>query len=236
MRKAIKGRLFALTRGNGHGHVFVIEIAEEDVIIPLDILATIPRASPEVGWNRLCISTLALCWIIVLIAVGGMVEDTWILLLIGGVGMLQNVWVAGRPRKSEEHGIPLIPDGDVKRSSNSEEVLHDAEARLPGLGLALLEFFFPAGARRDHHWNEIRKSLDESKAAYQELKAQNPDANKVQNQGPVHWKDDAHPKDKLIFRNKGGRFLYHMEPEREPTPRVPANAPPGTPDAHGNNS
>ena len=203
--KARKGRAFALTRGNGHGHVFVITIEGDRVVTPFDLLATIPRAHPEPRSRRLSIGILAVCWIVVLIAVGGMDDDTWILLLIGGVGMLQNVWVAGRTRLPEEHGIPLEHYETVQRDRGVESVLNDAEKKLPGLGLALLEHFFPAGVNHDHHWNEVRRNLEESKAAKRAAFAQSQG-------GPDQWKHDDHPKDILVFKNKAGRYLCSKEP------------------------
>jgi hypothetical protein len=209
--KARPGRTFALTRGNGHGHVFVITIEGEQgkrVVVPFDLLATIPRANPEPGshgrWRRFSIGILALCWVVVLIAVGGMEKDTWMLLLIGGVGMLQNVWVAGRTRNPCEHGIPLEYDDKVERERGVEAVLDDAEKKLPGLGLALLEHFFPAGVNHDHHWNVMRKKLEEFKDEKARVNAQN-----QKDKDPDRWKSDDQAGEMLIFKNKAGRYLYH---------------------------
>jgi hypothetical protein len=204
--KAKEGRVFALTRGNGHGHVFVITV-KGDGVTPFDLLATVPRANLEPGshgrWRRLTIGILALCWIIVLIAVGGMEQDTWILLLIGGVGMVQNVWVAGRTRSPREHGIPLTEDRpkDKAKPRGVEAVLNEAEDASPGLGLALLEHFFPAGVNHDHHWNVRRKNLEESKKKVN-----------VQNQEQDQWTPDEHPEEILIFNNKAGRYLKNQQP------------------------
>jgi hypothetical protein len=98
---------YAITRGNGHPHVFVIKPGEgpNDPGLNLEDLAgSISKADRS---TRVKTFVLASFWIVFLIAAGGSKDDTWFLLGVGVLGMIQNVWEAGRHRPSPSHGIPL---------------------------------------------------------------------------------------------------------------------------------
>ena len=135
---------YILTRGNGHGHAFVIRISQGDKFINFDDFA-ITRTRDS--WlTRGATVILSIFWIVLLITVAGMKEDTWFLLLVGLIGMFQNVWVAGSMRSSDGHGIPLKLVGYFD-TPKVEPALKAAEELYPGVGLALIQLFFPAGLR-----------------------------------------------------------------------------------------
>ncbi len=146
MTEAAKDTTFIITRGNSHPYVFVIHSGPGNRTLNLEHLAI----SRRIGVNnalKYASATLATCWIMLLIAIGGLAHDTWFLLGVGGIGMFHNVWVAGRERTTAAHGIPLDTDAPVlvnDREGNVMDGLKLAEQKEPGLGLALLKVFFPA--------------------------------------------------------------------------------------------
>ncbi len=164
---------YAITRGNGHRHVFIIKPGIQDNStgkypgLHLDDLAGAVRKADN--WTRIKSVILAVIWIWYLIMAGGLKENTWFLLIVGMLGMVQNVYVAGRHQRSKDHGIPLELgytyglkrlnkaekiDG-LKTKKNNEDVfnmtpprkamlvLMDVELDYPKIGQALIREFFP---------------------------------------------------------------------------------------------
>ncbi|KAI0597006.1 hypothetical protein F4775DRAFT_271755 [Biscogniauxia sp. FL1348] len=164
---------YAITRGNGHRHVFIIEPGVIDLKtgkypgLYLDDLAGAVRKADN--WTRVKSVILAVVWIWYLIMAGGTKENTWFLLAVGMLGMVQNVYAAGRHQRSEAHGIPLklgstygttkldprlvIRGLMTKRKKQNVyqrnpprktmKVLQDVEIDYPGVGQALVLEFFP---------------------------------------------------------------------------------------------
>lgn len=100
-----KNTSFCLTRGNGFQHVVVIQ-SHGPGCLNLEDLA-MPR---RYGCSRSCkvvVSLSALLWILFLINVAGLINNTWYLLGIGLIGMSQNVSVAAFPRQPQAVGLPL---------------------------------------------------------------------------------------------------------------------------------
>ena len=142
-------KTYVLTRGNGHAHVFVIRVSKGDTFIALDDLA-VSRAVPH-RMGRACIVILAILWVILLMMVGGMEQDTWFLLGVGVIGMAHNVVVAGFKRQPAAHGIPVREDESMEKSivddSHVFPAINEAERISPGVGLTLIPAFFPDGLR-----------------------------------------------------------------------------------------
>lgn len=157
---------YALTRGNGHRHVFIIRpnsYAEDASKLPyLDELAVnIERAS----WAARILSFLsAVCWIMLLVAVGGLKSGTWWLLLAGTFGMLMNILVSSIPRKSAAYGLPLgepidcfgFTESSSKSPKRARDVLLELEQKYPGAGHALKPVFFTSSLpnKHDEIWDE----------------------------------------------------------------------------------
>ena len=171
MTKAESDTTFILTRGNGHSHVFVIHSSPGKRTLNFEHLAI----SRKIGGNVFAKSVtviLAVCWIVLLIAIGGLAQHTWFLLGVGGIGMFHNIYVAGQRRTTLAHGIPLDADGAVlvnDRKGNVMDGLMLAETKQPGLGLALLREFFPGRLDRNEEawWTkasmEYGNKLEETK-------------------------------------------------------------------------
>jgi hypothetical protein len=181
---------FIITRGNGHNNVFVIQPKkkrpqgsqiegqrpkEYEEALNLEHLA-VNRAMGR-RWTRVLTVTLAFLWIGLLIMVAGIEQDTWWLLAIGAVGMIQNVVAAGFTREPKAHGIPLdlINFTEIARQNLEHPgvmgTLKAAEKVAPGVGLALVDVFFPGprvlSEEERNYWDNQQKALKEGKTALQ---------------------------------------------------------------------
>ena len=163
MTDAGKETTFILTRGNSHRYVFVIHVARDVRSLNLEDLAV--RAGEGSSKSmRVVSAVLAILWIMLLVAIGGLAQDTWFLLGVGGFGMLHNVLVAGYKRGTLAHGIPLDTDKPYLINDEPGNVmrgLQTAERKEPGLGLALLKIFFPGRLRlhEEKFWQEAAENL-----------------------------------------------------------------------------
>lgn len=159
-RRVKKDTTYILTRGDGHSHVFVINVDAGHDFKNLDDMVT--RRSTDSALSRIATVILAFLWIILLITVGGPEQDTWFLLGVGLIGMIHNVIVVGWKREPEAHRLPLDRDHrfDLVDRRNVYEVLLDAEfSRLEGVGKALLRLSSPAGLKpkQDEQWTGLEK-------------------------------------------------------------------------------
>lgn len=111
--------------------------------LPLDFWAT-----------RVSCGIILVLWVVLLICVGGIDDDTWYLFAVGAIGSLQNAWVAAMKIKPSCRGLALSPSFYVS-GVKTMDVLMDLERAKPGLGYSLLDEFFPAGI--DHPKNRGEK-------------------------------------------------------------------------------
>ncbi|KAE8153290.1 hypothetical protein BDV25DRAFT_137045 [Aspergillus avenaceus] len=177
-------QIYAITRGNGHRHVFLILPNSRDgnksSLLYLDDLAS---AVQHGGWKTRLISImLATLWIGFLVTVGGIDQSTWYLLGIGGLGMVHNVFVAGWHRASEAHGIPLqraqrIRNEFGRRKKGGKrprvmDVLLELEDAIPEAGLSLIDLFFPGALRPEEIqiWQKKKDNLEDRKSEWKQKK------------------------------------------------------------------
>ena len=119
-------------------------------------------------------------WILLLLTVEGLEGDAaWFLFAIGSLGMVQNVYASGARRTTNAHGFNLRVDKDNTYHKKVIEALKAAEAKEPGVGLALLPVFFPGGLRPDeetwkHQAREILNRIKEETKAKKGLPPQIP--------------------------------------------------------------
>ena len=168
MTEAGKETTFILTRGNSHQYVFVIHVACDVRCLNLEDLAVSRRIGAS-KHMKIISAILATCWVMLLVAIGGLAQDTWFLLGVGGVGMFHNILVAGYKRGTSAHGVPLDthnPHLINDQPGNVMDGLKAAEREEPGLGLALLKVFFPGRlkAEEEQFWQSVAHDL-ENKAA-----------------------------------------------------------------------
>ncbi|KAK2611643.1 hypothetical protein N8I77_004973 [Diaporthe amygdali] len=180
---------YALTRGNGHPHVFIIRPDSYAISDPeeggtvnvsslpyLDELAVnIQRASITA---RGLSAMFAVLWVMLLIAVGGLRSGTWYLFGAGTVGMLFNILISNWPRDSAAYGLPLkkIEDFGFKtekggRRQRVQEVLLKLEAKYPGAGHALRPLYFTTlpNEDKDRKWNDPTVSLETAEQRLKDL-------------------------------------------------------------------
>ncbi|KAI0159973.1 hypothetical protein GGR52DRAFT_171747 [Hypoxylon sp. FL1284] len=148
---------YAITRGNGHKHVFIIlpdTMAKGESCLPsLDQMAT---ARDRAYFTHRLLSIIpAILWVILLLIVGGLTNHTWFLLGVGVLGMIHNILLSGWRLEPKTHGIPIAPYSALGRKRAGGErpkvmkVLMEAEKKFPGVGHALLPVFFPGRHERE---------------------------------------------------------------------------------------
>ncbi|KAK0215586.1 hypothetical protein IW262DRAFT_1401104 [Armillaria fumosa] len=148
-------KVCSITGGNGTRYVMVI--LGNGVGLDLEDLAAAesPRMrrrgkndNLEFLFTQVACLLLAIFWIVFLITVTALKEDTWYLLGVGGLGMVQNVLVAGTERHIDTSGIHLkkIEEYEQVKVMNT---LMDLEEDYPKVGKSLVTEFFPSGLRED---------------------------------------------------------------------------------------
>lgn len=147
---------YCLTRGNGHRQVIVIESAGLGMNLE-DLASSRVRGSP---YSRVLTASLAIFWLIFLITMAGLREDTWYLLAVGCIGMIQNIIVAGVARDPKVFGIDLKRVGEVK-GHKVMHVLMKTEELYPRVGASLVPVYFPGRLRESEQtfWDSKRMQV-----------------------------------------------------------------------------
>ncbi|KAI1119808.1 hypothetical protein F5Y10DRAFT_283765 [Nemania abortiva] len=141
------GPTVVLTQGDGSRHAIVVIGAKKERIgLDLRVLAWGMRTTRASWVTKVTYAVLALLWVILLIAVSSLKEDTWYLLGIGLLGSIQNLFVASTVRSPSALGIH-VKFVRVIRDNRVAKVLKEAEIFHHGLGASLLDIFFPGGMR-----------------------------------------------------------------------------------------
>ncbi|KAK0482473.1 hypothetical protein IW261DRAFT_1418036 [Armillaria novae-zelandiae] len=179
-------KICSVTGGNGTRHVMVI--LGKGVGLDLEDLAAAesPRMRQrgkddnlEFRFTQVACLLLAILWIVFLITVTALKEDTWYLLGVGGLGMAQNVLVAGTERRIGTSGIHL------KRIKGYEQekvmdTLMDLEKDYPKVGKSLVTEFFPSGLREvETQW------WAGSKEGYEKVRKEKRPYSLTSKQGPL---------------------------------------------------
>ena len=121
-----KGKLIALTRGNGT--LFVMIVICRTGAWDLEAMASSRSAArTETRWFTFIFSIL---WTILLITVTALKDHTWFLVAIGGLGMIQNSLAAGVQLRPEHSNIYLEPCEPITgyradRAAKREAAQHD---------------------------------------------------------------------------------------------------------------
>lgn len=173
---------YALTRGNGHRHVFIIRpnsYAKGASKLPYldDLAVNIERAG--VATRALSI-VCAVFWIMLLVAVGGLTSGTWYLFGAGTLGMLLNIVISSIPRNSAAYGLPLeVKEKFGFRKDDNEprlrvrKVLLSLEEKYPGAGHALKPLFFTTlPSDKDKVWDERKYSWETAAERLEEKRSQ----------------------------------------------------------------
>lgn len=176
---------YALTRGNGNQHVFIIlpnDVGKngqsQETVSRLPHLDHMATARHRAGLSaRLLSAGLAGLWAGLLIFVGGLDSHSWFLVGAGLLGLLHNIGVSAFPRDSYAHGIPLEPlepESDHKfgrdPKHNVQQILRHLERRFPRAGHALKPIFIPGHEPRydTTRWREPDVSLESCEERFRE--------------------------------------------------------------------
>jgi len=162
---------YILTRGNGHLHSFTfIAPPGADAGLRLEDMAIVRPDHVKSLTTRIMMPLLAVCWILLLMTVGGLERDTWYLFSVGALGMVQNLAAAGIRRDSGAHGIPVREAPMALMQGNKTMgLLQEAEWKFPGVGLRLLDIYFSStmlDEEEREYWKRMQDSLDSRKKVF----------------------------------------------------------------------
>ncbi|SJL08718.1 uncharacterized protein ARMOST_12087 [Armillaria ostoyae] len=144
-------KVLSVTGGNGTRYAMVI--LGRGVGLDLeDLAAAEPPRMRRRGkhdnsaflFTQVACFTLATLWIVFLITVTALKQDTWYLLGVGCLGMVQNVLVAGTERHISTSGIHL-EKVDEYQQEEVMDALMDLEEDYPKVGKSLVGELFPSG-------------------------------------------------------------------------------------------
>lgn len=138
---------YILTKGNGHNTSYVILNPQgEKQSMKLEDLTIVHPEVLKSPSTKIYVPALTLCWIFLLLCVGGLENDTWYLFAVGLLGMAQNVVLAGARRHPDTHGLPIEPATEgrewILQDSKIMNVLMNAELVRPHVGIRLRSVFF----------------------------------------------------------------------------------------------
>jgi len=120
------------------------------------------RGLPVDFWlTRITCGVLTVFWVLLLITSSGVEKNAWFLMAVGGVGMIQNAYVAGIRRSPAARGL-YLKKMDHLSGKKVMDVLMDLEVTYNGLGMRLLEEFFPGELRQEEKdwWNGNREQYE----------------------------------------------------------------------------
>ena len=162
---------FVICHGNGCQHALVIYGNGEGM--DLEDLASTGEGVTTQLYTRCVMSLLTVAWVVLLITVSGVKQQTWFLVAIGALGMTHTVFVAGESRSPSAFGIHLTYREYIL-GETVMETLKLAEEKYPNVGRSLLSTFFP-GELRDQeeieYWREMRRTEKERCEALSKTKA-----------------------------------------------------------------
>ncbi|KAL9099787.1 MAG: hypothetical protein Q9163_004760 [Psora crenata] len=149
---------FVLCRGNGCQHALLIRGTGAG--IDMEDLASTGQGTTTQVYTRLITAFLAALWIVLLITVAGMKQQTWFLVGIGALGMMHTVFVAGKSRSPSAFGIHLTYREYIL-GEKAMQSLMEVEEKYPGVGIAMLPIFFPGELKYQEEvefWNGRKKT------------------------------------------------------------------------------
>ena len=135
-------KTFVLTSGNGAQHAIVVLGCKKG--LDMEDLAAWTGCNVASESTKFVNGGLLACWIVLLLTVSGMKNNTWVLLAIGGVGMLHTIVVAGAARRPEAFGIHLKCK-DIFMEDKTMRALALTESKYPLVGQSMIPIFFPGG-------------------------------------------------------------------------------------------
>ncbi|KAJ4396161.1 hypothetical protein N0V93_000380 [Gnomoniopsis smithogilvyi] len=139
------GATVTVTQGNGSRNAIVI-LKSEGAGLDFEILAQGTRTLKPSAASRLVTAVLACLWVMLLVTVAGISQNTWWLLGIGLLGTIQNLVAAGSSRSPSALGLHL-KHKETMRGASLAKVLKEVEERYLLVGSSLVNVFFPGSLR-----------------------------------------------------------------------------------------
>jgi hypothetical protein len=109
---------------------------------------------------QLIVTCFTVLWVVLLITVDGLRVYTWYLIAIGAIGSFHAVFLSRMHLMPEQVRIPLRYTGISIVENRVMTALKEAEVKMPGLGLALLDNYFPSDLPDSERvfWEERRQN------------------------------------------------------------------------------
>ncbi|KAH4932387.1 hypothetical protein HBI39_211710 [Parastagonospora nodorum] len=156
-----KNATYALMRGNGHNHVFIIRNTHANTYNLEDLAGAAVTRYDYTSSLELFVLGSALVGFFWLAAASMTLSTpaTMYLLAIMGVGTIGNIRTVALPRSSAAHGIPL-KTVDVITGIKVLGAIQALEQKYEGCGEPLLKEFFPGGVKdQDQAWfDDLKES------------------------------------------------------------------------------
>lgn len=151
-----------ITRGNAAQHALVVLGRQEGQPgnnLDLEDLAGAGEGRRSPLGTCVTVVFLSSLWVVLLISVDGLQDHTWYLVAAGAIGSIYTAIVAGRQRRPKNVGIPLSYANECFAERKVMNALMRAEIYMPGLGLAMLDTFFPGSlfATEEQFWDTARE-------------------------------------------------------------------------------
>ena len=153
-----------ICRGNGAQHALVVYGNGRG--LDLEDLANTGGASSTERHTRFFMVVLAAAWVVLLISVSGVKQQTWCLVGIGALGMIHTVFVAGKSRSPSAFGIHLSYRESIL-GDNVMTSLRLIEEKYPGVGRSMKAVFFPGDLKSQEEvdfWEEMKRTEKDRKA------------------------------------------------------------------------
>jgi hypothetical protein len=167
-----KNATYALMRGNGHKHVFVIRNAHPEAWNLEDMAGGVDSydyvATPELA----TIGLTALGFLLLTLTATGMSDASASpILFILGIGTFANILNAALPREAGEYGVALKSVETIANDRKVMAAIQELETKYPGSGAALAKEFFPAvlSAEEQKWWDERKNQAAEVKDLKEEI-------------------------------------------------------------------
>jgi hypothetical protein len=155
-----KNAVYALLRGNGHRHVFIINNVHPEAW-NLEDLAFSGLSTYDGGHYELAVTCALFIIFLLLTMLATQLSyfGTIIFICMMFYGSLGNLLIAALPRAPWAHGVALESVETIQDDRKVMTALQELENKHPGHGLPLVKEFFPGGLRENDQtwWDEARE-------------------------------------------------------------------------------
>ncbi|KAF2243460.1 hypothetical protein BU26DRAFT_118097 [Trematosphaeria pertusa] len=166
-REGAKKGVYALMRGSGHRHVFIIRSLHSE---SLDLEELAVAAVTNYDWfgtgEGWVVCGVTVGWFIFTILAARLRAHAGYLLAAMALGTISTIFIASFPWTPRAHGIPATVDHTISHPNKAMDALQELEETYPGYGEKLLKTFFPGSLHPDEErwWAERKQKQEASKS------------------------------------------------------------------------